>query len=133
MGKPLKWLEPSEKEIENQILHYLNYQPGCFAFKVNTVGIFDQRQGFYRRPSKFVIPGTPDIIVCYDVCGIGVFIGLEVKSEHGRQSRDQVDFEEKLHHRAKGLYFIVKSIPDVERALGIAKALGTKLANGVHV
>lgn len=117
MSKPFKFNEPTEKDIENAIFEYLRYQVGVFAFKVNTMGVFDTKGGFYRRLSKNVLTGTPDIIACYNVNGIGVFIGMEVKSASGRQSKDQKEFQELLQDRSNGFYFIVRSIQDVEQAL----------------
>ncbi len=118
MRKQLKWIEPTEKEIENAILYYLSYQVGCFAFKVNTMGVFDQRGGFYRKVSKFVKPGTPDILCCY----FGLFLGFEVKSPTGRQSKEQKVFEEQLKEKANGLYFLVRSVKEVEDTLKAVKA-----------
>lgn len=120
-NKKFEWNEPSEKEIENSILEFLGYQIGCFAFKVNTMGVYDKQAGVYRKPSKYVIPGTPDIIACYSVKGIGVFVGLEVKDRVGRQSKEQKAFQEKIHDRADGFYFVVRSIEDVKKALETVK------------
>ncbi len=117
MGKKFKWLDPSEKEIENAVLEYLKYQIGCFAFKVNTVGIFDSRIGAYRKPSKFIINGTPDVLICYNVLGVGVFVGMEIKSHTGRQSKEQKAFEDKLCERSNGFYFLIRSVSEAEAAL----------------
>lgn len=118
-----KWYEPLEKEIEEGILDYLNCLPGCFAFKVRTGGYFDQRRGFYRKNlSKYIIAGTPDILCCYQVNTIGVntrglFIGFEVKTNKGRQSDRQKEFQARLQSKANGYYFVVRSIKDVEAAI----------------
>lgn len=121
MAKQLNWAQPTEKEIETEILYFLNYQVGILAFKVNTVGIYDQRLGIHRKLSKFVMPGTPDILACISVGGIGVFAGFEVKTPNGRQSPPQKLFQEKLQERANGFYFLVKSIKDVEGAVALIK------------
>lgn len=113
----LKWLMPSEKEVENGILYFLTNQVGVFAFKINTIGVYDQRGGFYRKLSKYVLPGTPDILACVNVNGVGVFVGFEVKSEKGRQSKTQKDFQEALQAKGKGFYFLVRSIKEAEDAL----------------
>ncbi len=115
--------DPSEKEIENSILQYLNFQIGCFAFKVNTMGVFDQRLGKYRRTSKFIIPGTPDILASYNIKGVGVFLCFEVKSASGRQSKEQKAFEDKLTTRTNGFYFLVRSVKEVEDALVRTRAI----------
>jgi penicillin-binding protein-related factor A (putative recombinase) len=73
---------PTEKQIETLILGWLNAQPLCFAFKVNTVGIYDQRKGIFRKnKNPYVIQGTADILGVYRLpLGIGVFFALEVKT-----------------------------------------------------
>lgn len=119
MGKTF-CLDPSEKEIENSVLEYLRYQVGVFAFKVNTMGVYDQRGGFYRKLSKFILPGTPDIIACVSVKGVGVFLCFECKAPDGRQSKDQKIFQEKLQDQSNGFYFIVRSIKEAEIALKMA-------------
>lgn len=117
MKKPFKWNEPSETEIEDAILDYLRYQVGVFAFKVKIKATFDAGGGYYRKLPKHVLPGTPDIIACIDVNGIGVFAGMEVKTPTGRQSKEQVDFQDKLQDRANGFYFILRSVKDAEEAV----------------
>jgi penicillin-binding protein-related factor A (putative recombinase) len=69
--------ELNEKEIETQILTFLNYQPDVFAFKVNTVGVFDPVRNIYRKNwNRFIHKGTSDII---GVCR-GRFFALECKT-----------------------------------------------------
>lgn len=109
-------MESTEKQIENTILAYLNYQQNIVAMKINTLGVYDQRGGFYRRLSKYVLPGTPDIIACVSVETIPVFVGLEVKSKTGRQSDAQKHME-RLLERIGGFYFVVRSLQDTRAAL----------------
>lgn len=107
-------LQRKEKHIENDILIWLNAQPGCFAFKVQTAGWYDQRLGRIRKNlSKFIIPGTSDILCCYQ----GMFISMEVKSEKGVQSDHQIHFEKLVKTKGKGPYFVVRSIEDADAAL----------------
>jgi len=117
MPKAFKWNEPAEKDIERAILYFLNYQIGCFAFKVDTQARFDPRIGMYRSLNKLILPGTPDILCCYSINGVGVFIAFEVKALSGRQGKHQLAFQEKLQDRANGFYFIVRSVKDPEEAL----------------
>ncbi len=65
----------SEKDIETVILTWLNYQQGCFAFKMNIAGMWDQR-GFYKQSGKFVPKGGADIIFCLN----GRFGAFECKT-----------------------------------------------------
>lgn len=66
----------TEKQIENLILQWLNSQPGTFAFKVQTTGIYDTKKKVFRTASKHVFKGTSDIL------GIkgGIFFAIEVKT-----------------------------------------------------
>lgn len=115
----LKWAIPSEKEIEKAILHFLNYQVGVFAFKVDTQARFDPRIGRYLPLNKLILPGTPDIIACVN----GLFAAFEVKNEKGRQSAHQKAFEEFLKSKSNGLYFIVRSVKETEEALAIVRQI----------
>lgn len=66
-----------EKDIENDILVWLNMQPETFAFKVNTAGFYDVKRKMFRKNlSRFVLNGTADIL------GIShqKFIAIEVKT-----------------------------------------------------
>jgi hypothetical protein len=121
MGKPFKWDVPAEKDIEQAVLVYLNFQVGCFAFKVDTRANFDPRLGCYRRLGKYVLAGTPDVLCSYSVNGIGIFIGFEIKNDTGRQSKHQVEFQERLQERSNGFYFLVRSVKDAEDALNQVK------------
>lgn len=112
-----KWIEPTEKEIENAVLDWLRLQSGVLAFKVNTIGVYDQRGGFYRKTSKHVMKGTPDILGCAEIEGMPIFFGMEIKTQTGRQSDDQKFFEETLKMRTKGFYFVIRSLKDAELAL----------------
>lgn len=114
-------IKPSEKEIENVILDWLRYHPGIFAFKVNTMGVFDQAKGRFRKASPNVIKGTPDILLCLNVLTIPIFVGIEVKSEKGRQTPEQKEFQAKLLRKANGFYFVVRSVSDVETALAVVR------------
>lgn len=117
MGMPFKWKELPEKKIEEGILYYLNYQLGCFAFKVETKASYDPRRGIHLTLNKLVIPGTADILCCFS----GIFIAFEVKTRLGRQSDHQKAFQEKVQSKGKGFYFIVRSVKDAENALSEVK------------
>jgi hypothetical protein len=78
----------AEKTIENEILDLLNRERNCFAFKVNTQGVYDAAAGSYRSLSKFVLPGTSDIICCIS----GKFVAIEVKTQKGVLSQAQAAF-----------------------------------------
>jgi|KBSMisStaDraftv2_1062788.scaffolds.fasta_scaffold00494_23 penicillin-binding protein-related factor A (putative recombinase) len=69
-----------EKQIETQILTWLNLQQQTFAFKINTVGVFDPiKKVFRKNKNQFIIPGTSDIVGSMK----GRFFAIEVKSSRG--------------------------------------------------
>lgn len=113
----MKRLVRKEKDIENEILTYLNFKIGAFAFKINTGGFFDtKRKVFRKNTSRFLLPGTPDIICMYNYEELPILILFEVKSETGRQSADQKSFEQTINDFG-GFYFLVRSVTSVEVAL----------------
>lgn len=111
-----------EKEIEEQILSWLNLQPGVFAFKVATGGWFDTKRGVFRKnSSKFLLKGTSDIIGMIH----GKFMAIEVKSETGmkrflrypgKHELDQILFLRRVTDRG-GLAICVCSLEEVMTAL----------------
>lgn len=102
-----------EKPIEKAILQYLNALPQTFAFKVNTVGVFDPIKKVYRKPkSKYLINGVADIL-CQTPMGL---IFFEVKSPTGKQTDSQKTFEDNIK-RSGGFYFVVRSVDDAEKAI----------------
>ena len=104
----------TEKEIENAILTYLNLRPDCFAFKVNTVGVFDSVKKVYRKSNnKFAVNGVSDIIAQFD--GLGT-VFIEVKTPKGRQSDAQKAFENSIN-RYNGNYFIARGLDDIKKII----------------
>lgn len=57
-------------------------------------------------------PGDPDIVACYK----GRYIGLEAKTETGRQSDIQKVRESEIRD-AGGVYAVVRSVDDVRKVL----------------
>lgn len=119
MGKRKSPFQPSEAQIERSICDYLRIK-GYFFWKQTTSGFFSGKVingstmigSFRKHSSPYVKRGVPDIMIVVN----GRLIGLEVKSETGRQSQDQIDFQKDLE-RAGARYFLVRSIEDVEEAL----------------
>lgn len=96
----------SEAEIQRTICDYLALKRHFF-WRQNSSGSF-QNGKFVKLP-PYSMSGLPDIIVIRD----GWFIGLEVKTKKGRQSKNQKEFQEKLEE-AGGEYYVVRSIEDVQ-------------------
>jgi|SaaInlLV_10m_DNA_2_1039722.scaffolds.fasta_scaffold04001_8 hypothetical protein len=96
----------SEKQIENAILDYLNLI-GFFAFKVK-----DQAQfinGSYRKPGRHCVRGVSDIIAVKN----GKVLFIEVKTDTGRQSEHQKEFERCIQNTGGG-YYVVRSLGECE-------------------
>ena len=77
----------------------------------------------------FGIPGQPDIFAIIQ----GRFVGIEVKTVVGRQSKDQKNWQRNCE-RAGGLYILARSVEDVEAALreaGLIKPVDTICTNSV--
>ena len=115
MPKKKTTLELSERQIEIQILEYLNLK-GIFAWKVKTMGTFDPVAKKFRTPSKYYITGQPDISAIYQ----GKFIGIEVKSKTGKASRNQLAFLQRIRENG-GIAIIARSVEDV---IGLVSTLG---------
>jgi len=97
-----------ESEIQKSILEYLGYQKKIYFFRAGSGAIRTEQGGYFKTGKK----GCPDIIVCKS----GKFIGLEVKTEKGRQSENQKQAEQEII-KAGGEYYIVKSIDDVQKII----------------
>ena len=107
----------TEKQIESLICTWLNYQPGVFAFKVNTTGVYDPiRKIFRKNKNKHLRLGTADLICAINIEGIPIFAAFEIKVPKGKQSQNQREFEIACK-KANGYYFILRSIEDAEMAL----------------
>lgn len=100
-----------EKKIQKAILDYLQlYVNRGDAYTIRTAsGSIKTEKGRYFKTGK---PGCPDITVCYK----GLFIGFEVKTQNGIQSKNQKLAQSEIE-KAKGYYFVVRSIDDVKNSL----------------
>ena len=75
-----------EKALEKLILDWLNTIKGCFAFKVNTTGIYDPKKRILRKiTNPHIHKGTSDILGLYR----GRFFAIEVKHGYGKPSKQQ--------------------------------------------
>lgn len=97
--------EPLESEIQNMLCEYLALKRRFF-WRNNNVPIFDHITKSYRAMPKYAMKGVADIIVIND----GGFVTfLEVKRPKGKQSEDQIAFEN-LCKKWGAEYHIVWSI-----------------------
>jgi hypothetical protein len=102
----------SEQIIQNQILDFLNFNK-IFCFRVNNVGIYDEKNKIYRTPSKFSLKGVSDIV---GILPNGKFLSIEVKTAKGVVSIEQKAFINKINSM-NGLSFVARSIEDVKNEL----------------
>ena len=100
-----------EKDIQRQILEFLNYH-GIFAFKVHNTGIPDTNSSTgYRRVQ---LPGISDII------GLskknGKFIAIEVKVSGNKPTFEQLNFI-KMVTEHNGIAFVCHNLEELEIVL----------------
>jgi hypothetical protein len=95
-----------EKDIQRAIIQYLTMKK-VFFWRNNSGAMVSEYNG-NKRFMRFGEVGSPDICVIKD----GFFIGLEVKTEKGKQSIYQLQWETDLI-LAGGQYYVVRSIDDV--------------------
>jgi len=110
LGRELMPVQRTEAMIQRAILEYLATVPGCYHFRAGS-GAFQTAAGRYVKTGR---PGVPDIIVCRGPGGR--WVGLEVKTEKGRQSEAQKQAEADIR-AAGGEYHIVRSVADVRAVI----------------
>lgn len=96
----------TESDVVRAILDYL-YSKRYFAWRNNTVGVWDDKKKAYRKNPNTAI-GAPDIFVLHQ----GIFIGLECKTDTGKHSDEQKYFGNMMMSRG-GKYFVVREVDDV--------------------
>lgn len=102
-----------EKDIELEILLWLNRQPGCFAWKNKSMGTFNAARGVYLKSHhRFSEKGTSDILGIYQ----GHMLCIEVKSQTGRLLPHQAEFLWKMD-KLGAIAFMARSLEDVKGQL----------------
>lgn len=94
----------SEQTIVRAILDYLRLAK-IFHWRNNTGAMVDKEN---HRFFRFGATGSPDIFVVVN----GQIIGIEVKSETGKQSENQKIWQSGFE-RAGGKYLLVRSVDEV--------------------
>lgn len=89
-------------QITRNILRAANMQPGCVAYRVNNVGVWDAEKGIHRKGNTE--KGLPDVILIFK----GRFVGIEVKAGRDKLSEDQLKRKFEIE-RAGGIYFEARS------------------------
>jgi len=110
--------EPTEKEIQNSILAYLNKLHGCKAWTNNTVGIYDAKRGIFRKNrSPYTSKGSSDIIGIFK----GYVLCLEVKSKKGKLTFEQKAFLEEMAQLG-ALCGVVRSLDQAVKLMTLFEA-----------
>lgn len=119
-------MTPTEAQIQYDILRHFGSRPDMLIWR-NNVGVGRTLQD--DRVKRFGLPGSPDILGVLMIRDsddlqripnhppFGLALGIEVKTEHGRQSEKQQNFEDAFTKRG-GIYVLARSIEDVEQAIG---------------
>lgn len=97
----------TEQQIQRCVLDWLeavHKEKGIYYFR-SAAGMVKMESGRMFRTGR---PGTPDISVVWQ----GHFIGLEIKTDKGRQSEVQKIAEKEIIN-AGGHYYIIRRIEDV--------------------
>ena len=91
-----------EQEIQKQIIDYLTIQ-GWLVWKNKNM---NRTTGKYLKTYQ---RGVPDLTALNN----GRVIFIEVKTNHGEQSSDQIEFENKIREH-DGEYYVIRSIDEFE-------------------
>ncbi len=102
-----------ESDIQRSIIDYLEIQEAIgrlFFQRINNTPIWDKNR--FRALPKGTKKGFPDILIIKN-CKC---IGIEVKTEKGRQSEHQKDQQERFIKNGAE-YFVVRSLEDLIKIL----------------
>lgn len=89
-------------QITRNVLRIVNYQPGCVAYRINNVGIWDEAKQVYRKANTE--KGIPDILGAAN----GRFLAIEVKAGNDKMSEDQKKRKFEIE-RAGGIFIEARS------------------------
>lgn len=98
----------SENQIQKSIIDYLSYKKNIYFFRAGSGAIKTEKGNFFKSGKA----GCPDIVMSY----YGQFVGLEVKTQTGKQRDTQIEAEKQIK-KSGGFYYIVRSIDDVIASL----------------
>ena len=82
---------------------------GVLCWRSNNTGIYSEKRGCHIFHGT---KGVPDLI---GVLPGGKFLGVECKSDKGRQSDSQKEMQQRIE-AAGGLYILARTIDDLQKA-----------------
>jgi SpoU rRNA methylase family enzyme len=95
--------ELNESEIQDQIIEVLERR-NIFFYRAASGG---------NRKARFGRRGAPDLILVIK----GLYVGVEVKTLKGEQSREQTVFQTDLEKKGHGIYLLVRSAMELDQEL----------------
>jgi hypothetical protein len=98
----------SANRITANVLRIINMTPGCIAYRINNVGVWDAAKGIHRAGNTE--KGLPDIWAC---CR-GRFLVVEVKAGKDKLSEHQEKRQFEIK-RAKGFFVVANSTDQFEK------------------
>lgn len=119
----------TEAQILQQVRQRLGKRPDVLLCRYNGAAISLSAGRFFRACS---VNGTPDLVGILTVCGMGVYLGIEVKTPKGRQSADQKRFEAAVKAHG-GVYLIATSADEAETLVQRAADRIRSARQGYHV
>ncbi len=95
-------LSETANRITANIIRAINSQPGCAAYRINNVGVWDEAKGVYRKGNTQ--KGIADVSAVIR----GRAVWVEVKAGRDKISTEQLIFKQEVE-RAGGLYYEARS------------------------
>jgi len=107
MPRKLKKIWPTEKQIQQAIMQYLDYK-GIWNWRNNSGMMFQQYKG-KSYAVRLGLKGSPDI---FGVLPGGKWLAIEVKDHKGIVSPEQQEFIDNLNSKG-GLAFVARTLEEV--------------------
>lgn len=115
--KGLRSLKEKETAIEDVVCEYFSYV-GIGVKKIPMAGYYDEKTGTWRKhKNPYVAVGHSDLILLYH----GNTTYVEMKTQEGRQTKDQISFQEWIRHYG-GSYYICRSLDDAKNIAIVVKS-----------
>lgn len=111
--RPTRRNAKPERLVQDAIEGWLKFQTHLVVMPIDNTARFDRRTASFQKKKQnqgaLFYRGIPDILV---ICPERGIIGIEVKSDTGRQSPEQKDLE-KAFKKANAKYMVVRSLDEV--------------------
>lgn len=97
-------LKTEANSLTSQIVTFLN-DMGHFAWRLNTMGVYDQNAGRYRKNNS--INGVTDVLCVLNITGRSLFV--EIKIGKDRMKIDQEIFRDEVVKRG-AIHWVINDI-----------------------